>query len=398
MAKEYQHYPIEEYPDYLEDFEAEEELEIDWMAWCRKVWSRRRMILKVCSVAAALGLLFAFSMQRKYTTTVIMAQEVKSSSSSSGLRSLASMVGINLRSGSTQTDAIFPEIYPDIIASTPFLMNLYDAPIKTIDGKYDTTLYDYILNGPSGPWYTYVIKGIMWVPKAVIGLFRGEQKELQLGDNANGKTQTRLRYVTKDEAKVLRTITKCISLDVDKKTGVITLQVTMNDPLASGMLADTVLRSLQSYITHYRTNKAREDLEYNQKLYDEAKAEYEKALDENAKFSDSNRNISLESRRTEQVRLKNEMNITYQSFTLISQQLELAKAKVQENKPAYAVIQPPVVPRKSSNSRMLVLIIWIFLGFLGSVAWAFFGDQAKEKWAELRGKNEGEKFPAETEA
>ena len=392
MAKEYQQYPQEAYPNNSQNFE-EEEMEIDWMEWGRKAWAKRKMILKVCAVAAVLGLVFAFSMTRKYTTTVVMAQEVKSSSSGGGLKSLASMVGINLSSGGSQTDALFAEIYPDIIASTPFVANLCDAPIKTANGKYDTTLSDYILNGPGGPWYGYIIKGIMWIPKQIMGLFRSEQPELKLdGDNGGSL----LRALSKDETTVIEAISKSISLSVDKKTGVITMTTTMDDALASAMLADTVLRSLQAYITDYHTNKARQDLAYNQKLYNETKAEYEKAQNALAKFNDSNRNITLESRRTEQTRLENEMNTAYQTYTLMSQQLEMSKAKVQENKPAYAVIQPPVVPSKPANSRMSVLIIWIFLGFLGSVAWAIFGDQAKEKWAELRGgKSEEENAVAE---
>ncbi len=391
MAKEYQQYPPEEQTRYSREFE-EDEMEIDWMEWGRKAWAQRKMIVKVCAVAAVVGLVFALSTPRKYTTTVVMAQEVKSSSSGGGLRSLASMVGINLSSSGSQTDAIFAEIYPNILSSTPFVTHLYDAPIKTVDGNYDTTLYDYILNGPGGPWYSYIMKGIMWIPKQIMGLFRSEKPELSLGGGEGGT----LRALTKDEALVSEAISKSIAIEVDKKTGVITLTTTMNDALASAMLADTVLRSLQSYITDYRTNKAREDLEYNQKIYDKTKADYEKAQLACAKFADSNRNITLESRRTEQVRLENEMNTAYQTYTLMSQQLEMAKAKVQENKPAYAVIQPPVVPRKPANSRMAVLITWIFLGFLGSVAWAIFGDQVKSFWTEFRGqKSDDEEAVAE---
>lgn len=51
----------------------------------------------------------------------------------------------------------------------------------------------------------------------------------------------------------------------------------MQDPLISASLTDTVMHCLQNYITNYRTNKARHDLAFTEKLYKEAKADYEKA-------------------------------------------------------------------------------------------------------------------------
>ena len=67
----------------------------------------------------------------------------------------------------------------------------------------------------------------------------------------------------------------------------------MQDPLISASLTDTVMHCLQNYITNYRTNKARHDLAFTEKLYKEAKADYEKAQKKYATFADANQNVVL---------------------------------------------------------------------------------------------------------
>ena len=78
----------------------------------------------------------------------------------------------------------------------------------------------------------------------------------------------------------------------------------MQDPLISASLTDTVMHCLQNYITNYRTNKARHDLAFTEKLYKEAKADYEKAQKKYATFADANQNVVLLSYRAEQERFK----------------------------------------------------------------------------------------------
>ena len=43
-----------------------------------------------------------------------------------------------------------------------------------------------------------------------------------------------------------------IQVDVDLKTSLIDLSVTMQDPLVSALLTDTILKNLQKYITDYK--------------------------------------------------------------------------------------------------------------------------------------------------
>ena len=72
--------------------------------------------------------------------------------------------------------------------------------------------------------------------------------------------------------------------------------------------------------------------------------------------------------------LENEMQIKYQAYAQIEQQIRAAKARIQERTPAFTVIQNATIPNKSSNTpRSLIVLLWIFLGGIISSFWVLFG-------------------------
>ena len=84
----------------------------------------------------------------------------------------------------------------------------------------------------------------------------------------------------------------------------------MQDPVISAQMTKVVLENLQNYITNYRTQKVKQDLEFTQKVFGESRDAYYKAQRAYAAFEDANRNIISSSYRTEQERLKNEIMFT----------------------------------------------------------------------------------------
>ena len=351
------------------------EQEIDLIELAQKLWGERRLILKVCGIAVVLALIVGFSIPKEYSTTVTLAPEISSRSSSS-MSTLAAMAGINLRNASGE-DALSPELYPDIVNSTPFLVDLFNARVKSLDNKIDTTLYNYMQKHQRGPWWGTVMslpfRAIGWVGS----LFKGDESE----EESSLKTQGGTISLTKEEDGIVGAIKGRITVNVDKKTGVTTLSVLMQDHLISATVTDTLMHNLQKYITDYRTNKARHDLAFTEKLYQESKADYEEAQRAYAQFVDANQNIILRSAMVEQERLQNEMNLTYQVFTQVAQQLQMAKAKVQEITPVYTVVQPATVPlRAAKPSKMLILIGFVFLAGVGCSCWILFGRDLFKEW------------------
>ena len=356
--------------------QTDKEQEIDLLDLVRKLWNGRKLILKWCVVGIVVGLIIGFSIPKEYTTVVKLSPELQGSKGSSGgFSALASMVNINLNSANSG-DAVYPELYPDIVSSIPFTTDLFDVQIVDSRKRDSTTVYDYVLNRTRVPWWSSVLsipgKAIGWT----VSLFKGKQDEQSVGvDSLN------TFHLTEDEAQAVSALNGRISCSVDSKSSVVTLSVTMQDPVISALLTDTVMNNLQQYITDYRTNKARNDLKYTQMLFDEARANYYKTQQAYARYMDQNQNIVLRSVRTEQERLQNEMNLSYSLYNQMAQQLQLAKAKVQESTPVYAVIQPATVPIKASKpSKMSTLIGCILLAAIVASGWILFGRQYIERF------------------
>ena len=101
-----------------------------------------------------------------------------------------------------------------------------------------------------------------------------------------------------------------------------------------------------------------------------------------AKYVDTNQGVVLQSVKIEQERLQNEMNVALQVFTQVATQLQMSKAKVQEEKPVFAVLEPATVPILPSNTNKKIIILGIvFLALVIASGWIMFG---KTMWESLK--------------
>ena len=357
----------------------QDEQEIDLLELAGKLWKERKLLLKLAGIGAIIGLVIAFSIPKEYTTTIKLVPEVQDNrSGSAGLGALASMAGIKLSSGS-RGDAVNPQLYPDVVSSVPFNMALFNVelPLSNKEGEVrETTVRAYLEDNISEPWWSAVIS----VPFKLVGFVKGLFTSY---DEDEGEHVPNSFQVTKEENRVIHALKERVNVSVDSKTAVISLDVTMQNPLISATLADTIARNLKEYITNYRTNKARTDLNYAQKINDEAKVEYYNAQQRYAEYVDKNHGVTLNSRRTEEERLRNEAQLAYSLYNTTAQQLQMAKAKVQENTPVYTVLQPATVPLKPSKpSKVMILIGFVFLAVVGGSVWILFGRDFKAKFKE----------------
>jgi uncharacterized protein involved in exopolysaccharide biosynthesis len=343
-----------------------DEQEIDLLELAHKLWVERKLIIKVCCIAAVVGVVVAFSIPKEFTSSVMLAPEMSGKSNNGGLSSLASMAGVNLNSSSS-TDALTVNLYPDIVSSIPFITELFELKVVNKDGSINTTLYDYMLNEQKAPWWSSIVSAPFKALGWAVSLFKDKPE-----DEGDGKIDQ--FQLTEEQDRVRQAISNSINVSVDNKTYVTTVDVTMQDPVISATLTDTVTARLQQYISNYRTMKARHDLVYIQQLYEEARQNYYKAQQRYANYADSNQRIVLSSYRTEVERLQNEMNLAYGVYNTTAQQLQAAKAKVTEITPVYAVVQPATVPLRASKPKKAMLLVgFVFLAFVATSAWILFG-------------------------
>lgn len=361
--KNYQH------PD-IQDPENDE-LTIDWMEILRKIIAIRKILYKAAGVGVVLGIIIALSIPKQYTVTVTLSPEMGGDKAGGGLASLASSF-LGGGASSNSPDALNATLAPDIVASTPFILELFNTRVQTLDGELDTTLVAY-LDEQQSPWFSYIVKAPGMAIGAIKSIFTEET------DTASVLNPFQL---TEEEYEKVEGLRKMLTADVDKKTAMTTISVTLQDPKVTAIVADSVVTKLQQYIIDYRIKKAKEDCAYLEELYKERQQEYYEAQSKYAHYFDSNRNIAFQSVRAEQERLQNDMNLAYQVYSQVAQQLQVARAKIQEEKPVFAVVEPATVPLQPSGTSRKVIFIGIVFGVVCCTAvWKLFG---QEYWQKLK--------------
>ena len=360
-----------------------EEQEIDLMELARKLWNARKLLIKVACYAAVFGVVIALTTPKVYTVNVVLAPELGGKSSSSSLASAASMLGLgNLTMGGNDADALRVTLYPEVVSSLPFMVDLMDTPVQTKKGQKEELPMeplDEVLRNGKKSLVGKVISFPFKVLGTVISWFKADEEEA-----ADGVVKEVNPFqLTKKQAKIVTALRKQIITTVDKKTGVTSVAVTMQDPVVAAMVADTVILKLRQHITKYRTSKAQEDCEYWEQLYAQRQQEYYDAQQRYARYVDANKNVILQSVLTERERLQSEMNLAYQIYSNVATQMQMARAKVQEAKPVFAVVEPASVPLKSSGtSRKMIVLQWIFLAVFATAAWVLFGQDFWTKFKE----------------
>lgn len=344
----------------------EEEKRINYRLVFKQIWERRKLFWITLPIAFVLSCIWILPQPRFYVSEVMLAPEATGEVSGSSLASLASSFGFNVGE-SASGDAIYPMLYPDLFESPNFIVSLFDIELDVPDDDDRIVHADY---------YTYMSKMQKknWLTEPFKKLFRNlkqlispkKDSERAAGD-VSKLDPFRLSY---DDYMLVEGVADLITCSVDKKTDVITLTVKDQNSLVSAVLADSIRLRLQSFITDYRTSKARQDLAYYQQLTEEAKSDYEKAMDKYSAFCDRHRDALLQVYVSKRDELENDIQLKYQTYTAMNTQLQAAKAKVLEKTPAFTTLKSASVPPKPAGpKRMIFVAEMLLLTFLGTGAY-----------------------------
>ncbi len=353
----------------------DDEQEIDIMELISKLWKNRSMIIKWCIAGAIVGLVVGFSIPKTYKAGVTFAPETQQKTNSS-VSSIASMMGVNLNNS---VDAISVEMYPDIVHSTPFIVELFDLPVtfKYKDELMTTSLLEYMKEYQKSPWWSAVIsapfKALGWVMS--LGKEKVEDVEVPI-------SELDVNNLPKKERGVVKFFAENIMVNVDKKTGKTDMSLELQDPNVVATVMDAVTENLKNYMSDYRTSKARQDIENLEVICAQRKADYYAAQHAYAQSVDGNKSVVRQSAQAELERLQQEMNLAYQVYSQVATQLEGARIQAEQAKPVFVIIDPVTVPiRKTAPSKAKMLVIFTFLAGCCAAAWVLFGD---EYWKKLK--------------
>lgn len=338
-----------------------------------RLFKRRKFIIKCCLIGMIAGLVVGFSIPKRYKAAAKLAPEAEQKMGA-GVTSIASMMGVSLNNS---VDAISLEMFPDVIHSTPFICDLFDLPVqfKRKGEVINTTLLDYMQNYQKQAWWAYVFNAPFKVMGWAFSLISSDNEDEIVQFERNPVN------LSKEERKVVKFFAENIQVLIDKKTDKTTIALELQDPLVVYTVMEAVVNNLKEYMSDYRTSKARQDVQNLSVICEERRVDYYKAQQAYADYSDANKNVIRLSSLAEKERLQQEMNLAYQVYSQVAQQLEGARIQEQQAKPVFAIIEPVAVPiKKSAPSKAKVLIIYTFLACCAALCWVLFGEEYWKKF------------------
>ncbi len=290
-------------------------------------------------------------------------------SKAGGLAGLAAMAGVNLGDLGGGSE-LSPTIYPKIMASVPFKKDLMHTKVKFENIPHEITLYDYYTNKDYQPFnlLNTIKKYTIGLPGVILKAMKGESRESGVGS----RESKYLRLSQKEEA-VAKILSSKVSLAINEKEGTLNLTANMSEALVSTQVVEAARLLLQKYITDFKVDKVKQNLDFIQQRYNEAKRNFEQKQMQLAAFKDGNRNVILASVQTSGERLNAEYSLLYSVYSELAKQLEQAKIKVKDATPVLTVVEPAVVPnQKSKPNRPLILIGFAFFGGFIAVGFLLF--------------------------
>ncbi|MCF0196127.1 MAG: chain-length determining protein [Bacteroidaceae bacterium] len=327
---------------------------IDLRRVVQRILENKKSFLKVLPVVFVLACGYTLCLPRYYTTEAKLVPEMENSGMGGTLGDMASMIGLDFSSMQTG-DAISPLLYPDLMEDNGFVAGLFDVRVQSTfdeDMPIDTTYYAYMSKFQKKPFWQ------SWI-SAVKRLILPKSKKFTV---KNGEGAAYDPYcISEYDYNLMERIRDNVMIDIDKQTGVITISVKTQDPFICRQLADAVTRQLQEYITNYRTNKARTDMEQYEQMMEAAKVEYDKARALYTKRADANMNSILTRVSSDVEDLENEMQLKYNSYTMMVTQYQAAMTKVQARTPVFSALKSATVPVKHAGPKRMIMVIGILI-------------------------------------
>ena len=352
---------------------------IDIIALIKTAWDGRKLVVKSVAAFFIIGCIAALLSPVIYTsetTFVPQTSDDQMSSAPKGLGSLAGLVGINLGSAGSSSDSyLSPLLYSKIADSEEFSINLLNEQLINLEAE-TLTIKDYLSKDAGG------FNLIGFIKKYTIGLFSSDSPE----EASSNPALSAYNFISVEDFKMISGLREKFSIELNDKEGYIKVIANDEDAFISTQLVSLVTKNLQSRIIALRTNKIKERLDYSKEQYDDKRSEFETLQNKVAKFKDSNKNISTAMFLSELEKLQSEYTLQENILMTLASEYNNNKIKLNKDTPIFSVIDEVFVPNlRSAPKRSLIVIIWIFLGFVLAVGYLLVKKPLIELISELKG-------------
>lgn len=358
--------------DIQKNFQNDDNLEL--FELIRKIFDHKKFIIKTSFLLSILGVIYSITLPDQFTSSTTFIPQLSSDSkATSSLGGLASLAGINL-GGIDNSSEFPPTLYPQVVGSVPFRLELLSSVIKF--ENRDITLREYFtLNYSSNNFLDYLKKYTIGLPSLLFS-------SLKTDENLN--TLTSIYPITQEDQKLFKKLSSVFSLSINEKEGFITMSFTDKNRHISAQVTQISQTLLQEKIIEYKIQSSKELLDFTLNQYKRKKSDFELLQDERAIFVDKNINISSSLYQNKLSRIESELSIAQTVVQQLASQVEQAKLKVNKDTPVFTTIKPVSIPfEKSQPSRVFIVLSFFILGATFSISFVVFKDQLIELYNQI---------------
>lgn len=359
--------------------------QIQILAFMKKIWSKRRIVMLSTMISLVFGFFFVFSIPNEFTaTSTFIPQSSDSKSGIGSLGGIASLAGINLGDMNSSSD-IPPSLYPKLVSSVKFKKAIINSKLKVTKLNKEVTYGEYFEEIYKPGILVKVRKYTIGLPDLLIGSILTQIRGMQ--DTLEGISYENLTPLSETDISHFKRIDSQLSIFSNKKEGFVQLSYKMPDPILAAQMALFVESLLQKELIEFKIKNAEFQLKYTEERYNEKKKEFESIQNRLSNFRDRNQNISTAFANNQLEVLEAEYNFAFNIYNELAKQLEQSKLQVSKDTPVFSIIQPVSIPsEKSAPNRINILIAITLLGFTISVAYIFgieYFSKVKSQWEKL---------------
>lgn len=350
---------------------------IDILLLFKTIWIERVFVLKITSIFMIIGFFIAVFTKNVFTASTTFVPVGQSGTSLKGnLGGLASLAGISLGSSSSGSMEISPELYPQILDNISFKKELMGTKLS-IEGIDSMITYeDYYKKVHNTGLLVKLKKYTLGLPNT----FRNSFGEEQIIATTIGDSESLIK-ISADEYELMNHLKEQIKLSVNEKEGYISLEVDFPEALAASELTLEVRRLLQHYILNLKTQKSKEELDFLVDRFTEKEHEMNDLKIRLAKYQDQNTSINTSLGRSQLLDLQSQYNLSFDVYSELAKNVETQRFQLKKDTPIFTVLSPVAIPfEKSGPKRLLILLVYAFLGIVFSIGLVLF----KSKWYELK--------------
>lgn len=341
-----------------------DEVEIDLQDILKRIWDGRRTILKTTTVFVLIGVLYALGSPNEYTTTTKLLPEAQQLNNLGRFGGLAAQFGLGGSSSSATMDVLPPQIYPEILTSTDFLHEIIKKKVYFEEIQDSITIQEFYNEyKKSNPFIGYTIG----LPFKALALMRSSPDSIINSTNGESKSYKLLSSLEIGSIGGLR---QSVTFNRDQTTGILTINVATQFPEVTVQLANHIIESLSQYLTNYRTEKSRQNLSFLEQRHEEARINFEIEQKRLANFRDQNQGNLTASAKTNEQNIQSEYDIKFNVYNSLTEQLEQARLKLQQDTPVISIIQANYYPLRASNSnKVSITLTFAIIGLFISTFW-----------------------------